>query len=188
MNKKENSRTKLVQTASRLFQTQGYHGTGLNQITKESGAPKGSLYYYFPNGKEQLAIEAVHLTAAKVTDRIERGLEKQEDPIKAIQHLINDLADQAVKDGETSGVPVAAVALETTYASEPIRQACHAAYEQFQQAFTRKLKDKGYAEKRAEELGVLINSMIEGAFLVSFTTKSKFPLRLVADQIPMLLK
>lgn len=82
MNRKENSRTKLVQTASRLFQTQGYHGTGLNQITKESGAPKGSLYYYFPNGKEQLAIEAVHLTAAKVTDRLKGGLKDRRSLLK----------------------------------------------------------------------------------------------------------
>ncbi|MGP4077878.1 TetR/AcrR family transcriptional regulator [Halobacillus sp. K22] len=188
MSKKENSRTRLIQTASRLFQLQGYHGTGLNQITKESGAPKGSLYYYFPSGKEQLAIEAVQLTTAKVTERIERGLEKQEEPVNAIQYFIKDLADQAVREGETSGVPVAAVALETTNASEPIRQACHAAYEQFQQAFAKKLKNNGYAEKRAEELGVLINSMIEGAFLVSLTTRSKTPLLLVADQIPALLK
>jgi hypothetical protein len=47
----------LVCTAMRLFRRQGYASTGLQQILSESGAPKGSLYHYFPGGKEGLACE-----------------------------------------------------------------------------------------------------------------------------------
>ena len=53
------AREKILQTASELMEKQGYHGTGLNEIIQKSGAPKGSLYYYFPEGKEQIASEAV---------------------------------------------------------------------------------------------------------------------------------
>ena len=58
---KLSSKNNIIATAARLFAKQGYHGTGLNQITQESGAPKGSLYYYFPKGKEELAIACVDL-------------------------------------------------------------------------------------------------------------------------------
>ncbi len=49
----------IVVAAMSLFRRQGYASTGLNQILQESGAPKGSLYHYFPGGKEQLGLAAV---------------------------------------------------------------------------------------------------------------------------------
>lgn len=188
MSGKENSKEKIIKTASRLFQLQGYHATGLNQITKESGAPKGSLYYHFPDGKEQLAIESVQLTAVFVSKQIESGLKKSTDPIEAIQAFITDMAERFEEVNCSDGIPIAAVALETSLISEPLRESCQLAYQKFQSAFTEKLIQSGYEEKRAIELGIVINSMIEGAFLISFTTGKSEPLFLVAKQIPVLLK
>jgi TetR/AcrR family transcriptional regulator, lmrAB and yxaGH operons repressor len=185
---KENSKDKLIKTASRLFQLQGYHATGLNQITKESGAPKGSLYYHFPNGKEQLAIESVRLTANFVSEQIVKGLNKTQDPAKAIQNLIEDMAKQFQKEARKGGIPIASVALETALISEPLREVCQSAYADFQALFTQKLVQAGFEESRAKDLGVVINSMIEGAFLISFTTGNVEPLLLVAKQIPVVLR
>ncbi|MBU9673773.1 TetR/AcrR family transcriptional regulator [Planococcus sp. CP5-4] len=188
MNVKENSKNKLVKTASRLFQLQGYHATGLNQITQESGAPKGSLYYHFPNGKEELAIESVQATADFVSSQIEQGLSSSTDAVEAIQTFITDMAERFQKEHRAGGIPIAAVALETSLISGPLREACQSAYQQFQNAFTEKLIQSGYEEERARELGSVINLMIEGAFLISFTTGDSKPLFLVAKQIPVLLK
>jgi TetR/AcrR family transcriptional regulator, lmrAB and yxaGH operons repressor len=188
MNEKESSKSKLIHTASRLFQLQGYHATGLNQITKESGAPRGSLYYHFPDGKEQLAIESVQVTTKIVSERIEHGLSMSTDPVEAIQHFIIQMAEQFQKDSKTGGVPIASVALETSLISEPLRKTCQTAYETFQNAFSQKLIDSGYDERRAKELGIVINAMIEGAFLTSFTMGNTEPLHLVAKQVPVLLR
>jgi len=40
------TRAKILLTMARLIEKQGYHATGLNEIIKDSGAPKGSLYYF----------------------------------------------------------------------------------------------------------------------------------------------
>ena len=61
----------LIRTAMRLFRRQGYASTGLNQILAESGAPKGSLYHYFPGGKEELAVAAVTLAGSMVKQLLE---------------------------------------------------------------------------------------------------------------------
>ena len=55
MSEKIKPKDLLIETASRLFKLRGYCGVGLNDIIAESGVPKGSLYHYFPDGKEQLA-------------------------------------------------------------------------------------------------------------------------------------
>ena len=65
-------RQALVETAMRLFRRQGYASTGLNQILSESQAPKGSLYYYFPGGKEALAVAAVELAGSLLKDMLVR--------------------------------------------------------------------------------------------------------------------
>lgn len=184
---KENSKTKLIKTASRLFQQQGYHGTGLNQITKESGAPKGSLYYHFPNGKEELAIASVQLMADSVSARIKEGLHKHENAVIAIQSFIEEMANVFERNRCSGGVPIAAVALETALLSEPLREACQAGYDQFESIFAEKLIASGYESKRAQELAVVLNSMVEGAFLLSFTKGNTEPLLAVSKHIPALL-
>jgi TetR/AcrR family transcriptional regulator, lmrAB and yxaGH operons repressor len=65
MPRKTDARASAIATAERLFRIQGYTATGLIQILKESGAPKGSFYFHFPRGKAQLAEEAIDQYVAK---------------------------------------------------------------------------------------------------------------------------
>ncbi len=187
MTNKKSSKEKIVETASRLFQEQGYHATGLNQILSESGAPKGSLYYYFPEGKEQLASVAVVNTAENVAKRIKEGLMAEEDPVKAIQSFINELANAFDERDKRVGIPIAAVALETANTSELIRIACVDAYDLWHKTFAAKLINCGYEEAHAQEMALVINAMIEGAFINVLTRKDGEPLRQIAKYIPRIL-
>ena len=49
------TRERMVEAAARLLARQGYHATGVAQVLAEAGAPRGSLYFHFPAGKEQMA-------------------------------------------------------------------------------------------------------------------------------------
>jgi len=49
----DHSRKQIVSASHRLFLEQGFHGTTMRQISKESGMALGSLYTYFP-GKDEL--------------------------------------------------------------------------------------------------------------------------------------
>lgn len=65
MPRTSDARSKAIATAEQLFRTQGYAATGLAQIIAESGAPKGSFYFHFPGGKDELAAEAITAFAAR---------------------------------------------------------------------------------------------------------------------------
>jgi AcrR family transcriptional regulator len=72
-------RDQILATASRLFLSQGYNQTGINQIIEEAGIAKASLYYNFPS-KEDLGV-------AYLKERSEiwfRGLKAFDDPRKEL--------------------------------------------------------------------------------------------------------
>ena len=56
------TRDRIVAAAARLYGRYGYTGVGLKQVAAEAGVPIGSLYHFFPGGKEELAAEALRLS------------------------------------------------------------------------------------------------------------------------------
>lgn len=188
MSNKNDSRESILAAATRLFHLQGYHGTGLNQILKESGAPKGSLYYHFPEGKEQLAIEAVQAMAVFIEHDIKRYLRYDVDVITSFQEHIRHIAERFNNTDKLDGIPIGLLAAETSLISEPLRKACKAAFENWENLYAKRLIEAGFDSMSAQKLGIVINNMIEGAITRSLTNKNGEPLQLVAECIPILLK
>ncbi|MFP3888402.1 TetR/AcrR family transcriptional regulator [Priestia filamentosa] len=188
MKAKGEARERIIQTAAYLFQLQGYHATGLNQIIKESGSPRGSVYYHFPNGKEELAIEAVKYTGEYIEKQIKESMAKSLDPVEAIQHFISVTANQFNDPEHIEGIPVGLLASETALISEPLRCICVEVFKNWADIFADKLMQHGYEKEEAEELGMTINSMIEGGVMFSLAHKDKEPLLLISNQIPYILR
>jgi TetR/AcrR family transcriptional repressor of lmrAB and yxaGH operons len=182
------TRDQIIQTTCDLLEAQGYHATGLNQILKESGAPKGSLYYYFPDGKEGLTVEAIERQGKLVADRIRQGLANEQEAATAIRRFIQNIAYNVEASGFRAGGPLTTVALETATSSERLNQTCRAAYELIQTAFAERLTADGYTKKRAAQLATFMTAAIEGGIILSRTQHSGDPLRRVADEIGRLLQ
>lgn len=190
MSSKETSREKILEAATLLFHLKGYHATGLSEILKESGAPKGSLYYHFPNGKEQLAIEAINLSAKTISTAIKENLSTYDDPVEAFQYHIGTIAER-FKDIERKtqfkNVPLGLLAMETVFVNENLRQACEETFIIWERLFYDKLRMSGYSEDRACLISETISALIEGGVTLCFTKKSSEPLHHVNKMIPLLL-
>lgn len=182
------ARQKILATTSTLLERQGYHATGLNQIVKESGTPRGSLYYYFPEGKEELAAEAVTQRMNAMADWTRRMLGKHDDPIEAIHAMIMQMSRQCAQDGCSSGAPISAVALEASNTSERLRNACADGFQGLQDVLAAKLVMGGFAAERAASLAMTINASIEGAMILSRTKQDANCLVNVANDIKTLLQ
>lgn len=181
------TRQQIIEKTSQLLEQQGYHATGLNQIVAESETPRGSLYYYFPEGKEELAAEAVEFRARQMSDYLRHQLAAFADPVEAVYRALLNFADHMDSGGCKGGAPIAAVALETAGSSERLRQACHVAYGFLVAPVQEKLVAAGYAPERAEALALTISAAMEGGMILSRTAQSSRPLRLIAEELRTLL-
>lgn len=169
----------MVRTAAELFRAQGYHATGLNQVLSEGAAPKGSLYFHFPGGKEQLAVEAVALAGNDLRDALTAVLDAQPDPVKALSQALELLGEHLLDTDFRSGCPIATVALDAAADSEPIRRACDEVYASWREVIAEHLGD--------EDLATVALAAVEGALLLARTSRSLAPLHTVGARLGALL-
>lgn len=180
-------REQILETTGQLLELQGYHATGLNQILNASGAPKGSLYHYFPGGKEELAEEAIARAAEQVSARLRAELAAQPDAAQALAGFIRTLAGYVQRSDYETGGPITAVALEAASTSERLNAACAAAFAAWQEVVRERLLAAGHAPARAARLAVLAIAAIEGATILSRSSRSTAPLEAAADELALLL-
>lgn len=193
MDKTITSKTKIFNAAAELFRSQGYHATSLNQITKNSEASRGSIYYYFPKGKEQLAIEAIKQTGENRKDFIKHHLSQEDDAALSIHKQVSAMADALAArmeslDNAASEISLVSMTSEVSASNETIRLACEAVYIEWQQMYYEKLTSSGYSQETAERLAVSVQAMIEGAYVLSITSKNSKPMQLISEQILEILQ
>lgn len=174
LTKGERSRAKLVTATAELLRRQGYHATGLSEIVAESGAPRGSLYFYFPGGKDELACAALDASGVEWRQRIAAAIEGAADLGAAIDSIVTLLADDLEASGYQHGCPAAAVALEAT--SEPVRETVAAHYAAWEAAIADRLVTFGIARPVGKQLATVALASIEGALLLAKVSRSRAPL------------
>jgi TetR/AcrR family transcriptional repressor of lmrAB and yxaGH operons len=182
------AREQIVQAASDLMENQGYHATGINEIVAKSGAPKGSIYYYFPEGKDAIAGEAVEIAGRALVGRIRENLAQNADLAGSIQSFLEGIAHYVELSGFTSGGPLSIVASETATTNEKLNQVCRGAYTEMIGAFEEKILASGCSPDRASSLAWMVTSTIEGAIILSRTFHSGEPLRRAGHELANLVK
>ncbi|MBC8080117.1 MAG: TetR/AcrR family transcriptional regulator [Gorillibacterium sp.] len=186
--KQDTSKERILAASSRLFQSQGYHATGLNQIIQESGAPKGSLYHYFPGGKEQLAIEALNRGRMFITQRLRSHMESDLSPIEALQALLTAFIAAMENSEFAGGMSVANIALDTANTSEGIRMACAEAYDEWIGVIGAKLISHGMEANKASEIAHILHAIIEGSFIIAIVQRDSAIFHMLIKRLPQLLQ
>jgi len=181
------TRARLLETAADLLHRQGYASTGLNQVLDEASAPRGSLYFHFPGGKEELMAEALRGASAGLTELLERTLASAPSAEVALFLIVEYFRGQLEQSKFAKGCPVATVALEQAAVSDPIHAACSRAYTQWEALIAGRLVRDGWARTRADEVAGFILSSIEGALILCRAHRSTAPLLRVGGELRRLL-
>lgn len=171
------TRERFLVAATGLFRRQGYSGTGLKQIVAEGGAPLGSLYYFFPGGKQDLALSAVAHTAARYEQLLDRVFAETADAGQAALKWFNWAARALEESDFADGCPIGTVACEVASTNDALRAASAAVFDSWRSRVAAQLVSKGVAPAHARRLATFAVASLEGAIMLGRTQRSTQPLR-----------
>jgi|SRR5207302_1908853 len=181
-------RQPIINAAVTLFRRQGYARTGLNDIVDVSGAPKGSLYHYFPLGKSSIAVAAVEEAGRRVATTIEALARECRSTGELLRAHARLLAGWMRSSGFRNGCPITTVLLELAPRERAVAEAGRKAYAARVAILSDKLVADGHSKARSEALAVLCTSAMQGALIQARVERSGRPIEVTAAELARLLE
>jgi TetR/AcrR family transcriptional repressor of lmrAB and yxaGH operons len=186
MAKATDSKGKTLTAAAKLFRQQGFHGTALHDILAAGGSPRGSLYFHFPGGKEEIGEAALGLAGEAVRQGIAKAAEASENAEMFLMRIVRAMAADLERSDYAEGCPIATTALETSAQSENLGAACRNAFEKWEIEIVRGLQRFGMSPDDAELVATMTLSQAEGALLLARTYRSLEPLKRAEQAVTLL--
>jgi AcrR family transcriptional regulator len=177
----------MVQSAAVLMREHGLAGTSFREVLEHSGAPRGSIYHHFPEGKNQLVEEAVQAAAAFGRGLIDKGA-ADGDPAAAL-HLFVEFWRATLEGSDyRAGCPVVAVAVEARTDEPQLTAAAAAAFASWRDALMEGLRAQGASPAKARRLATLVVAGVEGAVVLCRAQHSMRPLEDVAAELEVIVR
>lgn len=170
------TKDRILQSTAELFRRQGYTGTGMKQIAAEAAAPFGSVYHFFPGGKEELGAETIK-ASGRLYGQLFASIALQAPDVLSAVHDFFEGAGETLRETDyADACPIATVALEVASTSEPLRLATAEVFEEWIEGATAYFVHAGIARPQARELGLAMLSLLEGAFIFSRAMRTTEPM------------
>ncbi|MFE2493316.1 TetR/AcrR family transcriptional regulator [Streptomyces scopuliridis] len=181
------SRERIVAGTADLISRRGLSATSIREMAKHAKAPLGSTYHYFPEGKQQLAAEAVRYAG----DTVARLLRKELDagPVAGLGAFLALWRKIVVKSDFRAGCPVLAVSIEEPPTDEipPAVAAAAEVFDSWENLLAASLREHGVAADQAAQLATLVVAAVEGTVAMCRAKRSTEPLDRTAEQLQALI-
>lgn len=178
------TRERIVAAAAQLYGRYGYYGVGLKQVAAESGSPIGSLYHFFPGGKDELAAEALRVSGRGYQLLVEGVVESAPDLESGILACFASAAEVVEASGYADACWIETVALEVASSNEPLRLVTAEIFDSWIEGLTGICADRGrLPADEARALAIAIITGFEGAFVLSRGLRSREPLLATGEML-----
>ena len=182
------TRERIIQASSALFMDRGYTASGLKQISELSRAPIGSLYHFFPGGKEELAAETLRSSGAAYQMLVEGVLDGAPDIATGVRSCFEGAAEVLRATDYADACPIATVALEVASSDERLRQVTAEIFDAWLDSVAARLERAGITALRARELARVLVAALEGGFLLSRAAKDTAAMEAVGNAMVELVR
>jgi len=172
------TKERILESSGALFRRQGYSGTGVKQIVEEAGAPFGSLYHFFPGGKEELGAETIRRSGALYGLLLGEFVGPEVELVRGVRNFFAGAAETLRETDYADACPIATVALEVSSTNEELRRACADVFNAWIAGGVERFAAEGIPRERARELVIQMLAALEGAFVLSRALRDTEPVEL----------
>lgn len=176
MGARTDTRQEMVRAGARLLASQGYEATALLDVVEAAKASRGSIYFHFPGGKQELALEALALSSKRALESSALSIQGGQSTADVVRRTGDVLAASLEATDFRMGCPIATVALETASTNEPLRELAAEFFADWRSLYVGSLLRDGVSPDRSKRLANLIVAAVEGGLLLARTTRSTLPL------------
>jgi AcrR family transcriptional regulator len=175
----------MVRTAASLFSARGANATSFSDVIADSGAPRGSIYHHFPEGKKQLAEDAIRYTADRVLTHLRAS--KATTPADVLGYFTAMWRYVVVSSHARAGCAVAGVAVDTPADDATVMGLINETFKAWTALLAQQLEEAGVPHKRALPIAMATLAAMEGALILCRAEGSAEPLDAVAEELRRLL-
>jgi TetR/AcrR family transcriptional regulator, lmrAB and yxaGH operons repressor len=184
--KRGSTRTNMLISAAEVLRERGAAGVTIDEVLARSGAPRGSVYYHFPEGRNQILTEALRYAGGALTDVIDEAAAKG--GMYLVRRFVAFWEDVLVESDFTAGCPVVAAAIGSADDEPQLTTVAGSIFSRWRDALSRAFVSDGFDEPCASSLAIMCIASLEGAVVLCRSTRSVDPLRDVAEQVEFLIK
>jgi AcrR family transcriptional regulator len=177
MSKADKTKEFIIERTASIFNTKGYAGTSLNDMTEVTGLTKGSIYGNFKN-KDDVALEAFKYNFSNMSNLFSSEMEKRKtyrEKLFVYPDLVGNFAETRFPEG---GCPVLNTAVESDDTHPILKQQTAFAFNRWKDKIINLLNDgiasnEFNADIKPEQVALTILALLEGGIMIRKLTNNQ---------------
>ena len=187
LSKAERTRQFIIETTAGIFNTKGYAGTSMSDLTDATGLTKGSIYGNFEN-KEEVALAVFDFNYLKANDAIRQLIEKEStfyDKLMVYPRFYHNFTRRGISPG---GCPILNTAVEADDTNKLLKDKAAKAVLKWKKTIEDLLQGGIAAgefktDTLIETIALSIVALIEGGIMISKVTDSQANMDMVLTTV-----
>jgi len=175
MPRRSDARQKMIEAARGLIRERGLNATAISDVLERSGAPKGSVYFHFPGGKSQLAVEAAASHAHQQVSLIDDFAAASTSVEDLIRRYVDAGRDGMLASDYSRGCGLAPLVTEGSLNGEEIAETSMRGFTEMVDRIAFHFVAFGLDRAPGRDLANAVIASVEGAMITSRAFRSAAP-------------
>ncbi|BBY63648.1 TetR/AcrR family transcriptional regulator [Mycolicibacterium helvum] len=180
------TRTKMLVSAAEVLRERGAAGVTIDEVLARSGAPRGSVYHHFPEGRSQILREALDFASYEISASLDEAA--KESTAVLLRRFVQLWENALLTSDYTAGCPVLAAAVGSGEDEHQLTTVAGEIFSRWRDATKQSYLRDGFEAAEASGLADITLAALEGAVVLCRSVRSLQPLHDVTAQLEFLIR